>query len=210
VYSEKLTSTLRDGNARLRARVLLCRCAESSASRTRSRSSSSSRNWASRSASISVKIMSRTSARDKRFKSRLIFTPKSHFKEKTTQDSLWIARNLTCQQDNTEFAQSQITKLPRDKSRRASLDPAAPPGGRPVERRARGSNPHPWPPRVREGPLDPAPKMCEWNKRYRSALGVKKIGRDLVERITHCPKCGKRTGPGHHLVRPHRPPMHKL
>ena len=53
--------------------VLLRIFARSSACRTRSRSSNSSRNWASRSASISVKILSRTSARDDRFELRLIF-----------------------------------------------------------------------------------------------------------------------------------------
>src|SRR5580704_13880721 len=72
-YGERLTSTLRDGDAWLRARVAACRSAANSACRNCSRSSSSSRNRASRSASISVKILSRTSARGKRLEVKLIF-----------------------------------------------------------------------------------------------------------------------------------------
>ena len=53
-------------------------------------------------------------------------------------------------------------------------------------------------------------KTREWNKRYRSALGVKKIGRESHGEDNALPEMRKTTGPDHHLVRPHRPSMHKL
>jgi len=56
-------------------------------------------------------------------------------------------------------------------------------------------NPRRRPSWSQRGAFGPAPKTREWNKSYPSELEVKKSGRDLMDRITHCPKCEKRRVP---------------